>query len=55
MDVEWLTSDEGRAAVAALRGVDPLKARALLPELPAALVASALTQAQHRPEGFPLP
>ena len=55
MDVEWLTSDEGRAAVAALRGVDPLKARALLPELSTALVASALTQAQHRPEGFPLP
>ena len=55
MDVDWLTSDEGRAAVMALRGVDPLKARALLPGLPAPLIADALTQAQHRPEGFPLP
>lgn len=54
MDVDWLSSDEGRAAIAALRGADPLRARSLLPQLTAEQVADALTQAQHRPADFPL-
>jgi hypothetical protein len=55
MDVAWLTSDEGRAAIAALTGADPLHARSLLPHLRPDRVSDALTQARHRPPGFPLP
>lgn len=55
MDVDWLASAEGRAAIAALAGVDPLKARALLPQVAPQRVADALTQARHRPADFPLP
>ncbi len=55
MDVDWLTSDQGRAAVAALRDVDPLRARSVQPQLSAQQVADALTQVQHRPSDFPLP
>ncbi|HRY09266.1 MAG: hypothetical protein H6528_09415 [Actinobacteria bacterium] len=54
MDVDWLISDEGRAVIAALRGVDPLRAREVVPDLSAQRVAEALTQAQHRPADFPL-
>lgn len=54
MDVDWLISDEGRAAVAALRGVDPLRAREVVPGLTPQRVADALTQAHHRPDDFPL-
>ena len=45
MDVDWLISDEGRAVIAALRGVDPLRAREVVPDLSAQRVAEALTQA----------
>lgn len=55
MDVDWLSSDEGRAAIAALVGVDPLSARTQLPQLRPDRVAEALTQARHRPADFPLP
>ncbi len=55
MNVEWLTSDEGRAAIDTLIGVDPLRARKLLPRLSPEQVTEALTQARHRPAGFPLP
>lgn len=55
MDVDWLTSDEGRAAVAALIGVDPLRARSHLPAATPEHVSDALTQARHRPADFPLP
>ncbi len=55
MDIAWLTSDEGRAAIAALAGVDPLLARARLPHLTPERVSAALTQARHRPPDFPLP
>jgi len=55
VDVDWLTSDQGRAAVAALRDVDPLRARSAQPHLSAQQIADALTQAQHRPSGYPLP
>jgi hypothetical protein len=55
MDVAWLTSPEGRAAIAALAGTDPLRARAALPHLAAERISEALTQARHRPAGFPLP
>jgi hypothetical protein len=54
VDVDWLLSEEGRAAVTAMQGVDPLRARAERPDLTARHVADALTQAQHRPLGFPL-
>lgn len=54
MDVAWLASDEGQAAVTTLTGVDPLRARALLPHLRPEQVSSALTQARHRPPDFPL-
>ncbi len=55
VNVEWLTRDEGKAAIAALVGVDPLLARKLLPALSAEQVTEALTQARHRPADFPLP
>ncbi|HQR80683.1 MAG TPA: class I SAM-dependent methyltransferase [Actinomycetota bacterium] len=55
MDVDWLTSDEGRCAIAALVGVDPLRARSLLPGVSPEHVSDALTQARHRPADFPLP
>ncbi|MCU0299475.1 MAG: class I SAM-dependent methyltransferase, partial [Candidatus Nanopelagicales bacterium] len=54
MNVEWLASQEGRDAIASLRGVDPLQARSALPGVDADLVSQALTQAQHRPVDFPL-
>lgn len=54
MDVSWLASEEGQASVAALIGVDPLKARSLLSGVPPDRVSDALTQAQHRPPDFPL-
>ncbi len=54
MDVTWLTSDDGRAAVATLHGVDPLRARAVLPQLSPQQIADALTQVRHRPADFPL-
>ena len=55
MDVDWLASEDGRAAIAALRDVDPLRARSLHPHLSAQQVADALVQAQRRPPHFPLP
>lgn len=53
--MQWLISDEGQESIAALRGVDPLRARAQLPHLSDQQVAAALTQAQHKPRDFPLP
>lgn len=55
MDIAWLTSDEGREAIARLSHVDPLRARAVLPQLSAEQVSAALSQAHRRPLGFPLP
>lgn len=55
MDVAWLASPQGQATIEALRGVDPLRARALHPQLSAELITAALTQAAHKPIGFPLP
>lgn len=54
-DVEWLASADGQATIEALRDVDPLRARAAFPDLPADRVAAALTQARHKPPDFPLP
>lgn len=55
MTVQWLASPEGQATIAALRGADPLRARHQFPDLDPAKIAAALTQAVHRPDGFPLP
>lgn len=55
MDVQWLASPEGQSAIERLVGADPLTARRLLPDLSAEQVTAALTQAKHRPPGFPLP
>lgn len=53
--VQWLASDEGQQVIDRLRDVDPLKARRLFPALSADQISAALTQARHRPAGFPLP
>lgn len=55
MDIEWLASAEGQATIAALRGIDPLRARGLYPRLTPEQVSAALSQAAHKPVGFPLP
>ena len=53
-EIDWLASPAGQATIEALRGVDPLRARARFPDLSADQVAAALTQARHKPAGFPL-
>lgn len=55
VNVQWLASQEGQQAIEDLRGVDPLKARRVVPNLGADQIAAALTQAAHRPSDFPLP
>lgn len=55
MDLAWLAGAEGQAAIEALRGVDPLRARALHPELSIERLTDALGQAAHKPVDFPLP
>lgn len=55
MSVQWLASDEGQQTIEALRGADPLKARKMFPDLSADQVTAALTQARHKPIGYPLP
>ncbi len=54
MDVRWLASDEGQATIDSLRGVDPLRARALFSHLSPEEISAALSQAAHKPAGFPL-
>jgi hypothetical protein len=54
MTLDWLADPDGQAAIEALRGADPLRARQLHPELTAEQVTAALTQARHKPPGFPL-
>ncbi len=54
MDVNWLASDEGQATIEALRAADPLRARDMYPALSAEQVSAALTQARHKPPGYPL-
>lgn len=53
-EIDWLASPAGQATIEALRGVDPLRARAQFPDLSADQVAAALTQARHKPADFPL-
>lgn len=55
MDIQWLASAAGQATIEGLRGVDPLRARALFPRLTPEQVSAALSQATHKPVGFPLP
>lgn len=55
MTLQWLAGPDGQATVAALRGADPLRARQQYPRLTAEQLTAALTQAAHRPPGFPLP
>lgn len=55
MTLSWLASPDGQSTIEALRGADPLTARRDHPELSAEQVAAALTQARHKPPGFPLP
>lgn len=55
MTIEWLASAEGQVAIEALRGTDPLQARRQFPELRVEQVTAALTQARHKPRGYPLP
>lgn len=54
VDVSWLTSEEGREAIAALADVDPLHARSRFPHLRPDQINAALSQARHRPPDFPL-
>ena len=51
---EWLASTEGQAAIEQLRGVDPLRARTVLPQFSAEQISAALTQARFKPAGYPL-
>jgi hypothetical protein len=53
--VAWLVTGQGREAIRALTGVDPLRAGSILPGLDRDRLAAALTQARHRPADYPLP
>lgn len=54
MTIAWLASDAGQATIEQLRGVDPLRARALFADLSTEQITAALTQARHKPPGHPL-
>lgn len=54
MSVSWLASEQGQQTIEALRGVDPLRARTMFGHLSVDQVTAALTQARHKPPGYPL-